>query len=108
MNNYPKYIVSQRWVFRVASAKELYERLGYKHKLPRAAVSAQMIGGFRVKVLEQTPGKRYNHRVVALCPGCQQWVPAGRLQQHTPSCYRRAGVESPKGTADLTTPEVTP
>jgi hypothetical protein len=97
--NYPKYIASQKYPGRVADAKELYERLGYghQHKLPRTAVSPQLIGGFRVGVLQQKPGSRYSHRVVALCPGCFKWVPAGRLQQHTPSCYAKH-LQSPQGT----------
>ena len=49
-----------------------------------------LIGHIWVRVASKTeahamsPKSKRPHRILALCPHCEEWVPAGRLQQHIP------------------------
>ena len=58
-------------------------------KLPKEGIEQMFWNGFEFKLLPSNvehQGKRYGsrkHRLLVKCPTCFDWIPAGRLAQHT-------------------------
>jgi len=66
----------------------LLKRHGFYDTMPKSASDSGVINGIPWKLVPSRGGYA-KHRLFAQCPGCHQWVPAGRLTQHygTKACY---------------------
>lgn len=59
-----------------------------KRRWPDGQHKAVMVGNVLVRLLplweaqQRSPLAKKPHRIMALCPLCPDWVPAGRLEQH--------------------------